>query len=330
MNRFRFLLLLVPVLLGAACAPKAPGVTGQLAVSTEVVFEDAYTLEIRLLPDDSESFDPATVNFSDEDRHRQASWNLTEIEFPFHYDIGGGLGSTEHKRWRVVAWISKSEDVGRPQPGEWYGTRVFSAKDCGVAHSGYCGKMIDVDLEIDSLLFDGASRRVESELGPGEYIEESLGSYTMRCREGNDSARSTGTFVVSISTNGRPITEVRGVRDGTIENCWMADIDNDEKAEVLIFTKSAGSGGFADLHVYKFDGTDLQAVELPDPEPALMDGYQGRDWYELTNDKLLHTFPLYLKEDANCCPGGGTRVIEFDSPSNSWSPTAQSLRKARD
>lgn len=318
------MLPLVPTLLGAACDPLAPGATGQLIVSTEANFEEGNALEIRLLPDDGESFDLATADFSDVYRHRQESLGLVGIEFPINYVIGGGLGTSEYEHWRVVAWISKSEDIDRPQPGEWYGTSAFSAEDCGIMHSGYCGMMTDIDLEIEFLLGGSALRKVESELDPGEYIEEKFGRYTMRCMEGPaDDARSIGTYSVTIhagedSTTERLITETNGVRDGTVQDCWMANVQGNGNAEVLIFTKAAGSGGFAELQVYEFDGTNLQAVELPDPEPGLMIGYHGRDWYDVTDGGLIREFPLYLNEDPNCCPEGGSRTIEFDSASNSW------------
>ena len=159
-RRGRLLLLLVPVLLSAACDPQAPGASGQLTVAPEANFDEGSTLEIRLLPDDGKSFDLAAAEFVDEDRHHQASISLAEIEFPFHYAIGGGIGHSEFEHWRVVAWISESEDVDRPKPGEWYATRVFSIADCGPAFSGYCGVMFDVDLAIESLRVGGSLRRV--------------------------------------------------------------------------------------------------------------------------------------------------------------------------
>jgi hypothetical protein len=282
---------------------------------------------MRLLPDDGNPFDPAMANLSDQQRRRQASWPLAEIEFPFSYYIGGGLGSTEHENWRVVAWIAESEDVGRPQPGEWYGARLFTLEDCGVMVSGYCGRVSDFNFEIDSIREDVPPRKVDSALQPGQYIEESYGGYTMRCMEGPDSARSTGSYAVYIYSGGGPLTGLTtdhlltgtvGVRDGEIQDCWMTDIDEDGKAEILVFSRSAGSGGYGELIVYRFDGTELQPAELPDPDPDLMGGYQGHDEYELADGKLVRGFPVYLEEDSNCCPQGGDRVIEFDSTTKSW------------
>lgn len=169
-KRSRFLILLVPLLLGAACDPQGPGAMGQLTVSPEVTLEAAGTLEIRLLPDDGNPFDPASTDLSVEYDHRQTSWNLAEIDFPFSYHVGGGLGTTEHEHWRVVAWIAKSSDVDRPMPGEVYGTRVFDVEDCGLVFSKYCGVMSDIDLEINISRPGGSSGRVESE-PPGIQLQ---------------------------------------------------------------------------------------------------------------------------------------------------------------
>lgn len=325
---WRTLLLVVslPLVLGVACDPMAPGATGQLIVSPEAKLDAGRTLEIRLLADDGKPFDVATSDLVVEFRHRQASWNLAEIEFPFQYDIGGGLGSSEHEHWRVIAWIAESDEVDRPKPGEWHGTSEFSIEDCGPMISGYCGVMFGIDLEIEFVRADISPLRVESEPEPGEYIEETYGSYTMRCMEGNDdSARSIGSYIVRISTNGRPVTEVTGVRDGTIQDCWMANVDADEGAEVLLFSKSAGSGGYANLHVYKFDGTELQPIELPAPGPDTMSGFQGRDSYELSEGTLFRKFPVYSEADANCCPEGGSRVLEFDGVAGAWKLSGSNL-----
>lgn len=316
--RTLLLVILLPLLLGVACDPLAPGAVGQLVVSPEAKIDAGRTLEIRFLPDDGKPFDLATADLSAEYRHQQASWNLAEIEFPFQYGIGGGLGSSEHELWRVIAWIAESDEVDRPKPGEWYGTRELGVADCGLTISGYCGVMSGIDFEIEFLRAGDSSRRVESEPEPGEYIEETFNSYTMRCMEGDDTARSMGSYIVRISSNGSPVTEVTGDRDGTIQDCWMTNIDADEDAEVLLFSKSAGSGGYAQLYAYRFDGEELQRIELPPPDSDLMGGYQGRDSYELIDGTLFRRFPIYQEDDPNCCPEGDDRVIEFDSATSAW------------
>lgn len=167
-----------------------------------------------------------------------------------------------------------------------------------------------------------AGSRVASEPKSGEYIEKSLGSLSMRCMQGDDQAASIGSFVVTILNNGQPVTAVTGARDGTIQDCWITNIDADENAEVFLFTRSAGSGGYAELHVYELAGNELYPAKIPEPDAELMEGYQGRDSYDAREGRLFRTFPVYLDGDSNCCPGGGDRVIEFDSANDKWELSA--------
>jgi len=72
------------------------------------------------------------------------------------------------------------------------------------------------------------------------------------------------------------------------------------------------------LYAYRFDGEVLQPIELPAPDSDLLSGYQGRDRYEVSDGTLFRRFPIYEEDDANCCPEGDDRVIEFDSATNTW------------
>ena len=163
-----------------------------------------------------------------------------------------------------------------------------------------------------------AASAVEAEPQAGEYIEASYGGYSMRCMSGDDAAASIGTYVVTVLENGRVVAELTGARDGVIQDCWMTNIDADASAEVLVFTRSAGSGGYAHLYVYELAGNELSPANIPDPDASLMGGYQGRDTYEIMDGRLLRTFPVYLEGDANCCPGGGERRIEFNGATETW------------
>ncbi len=162
-------------------------------------------------------------------------------------------------------------------------------------------------------------------------FEDSFRQYAMRCEEGTDPGRSMGTLKVTIyrvesAATGiaasRPVAATTDHRNGVIQNCWMADIYGDENAEILIFSTSVGSGSYGQLQVYKFDGTHLRHAELPDPMPDLMVGYMGHDWYELMDGILYRKFPLYLEDDANCCPRGGDKAIKFDRLSSTWKLSA--------
>ncbi len=149
------LLLVLPLLLGVACDPPGPGASGQLSLSPEVSLEAGRTLEMHLMPDDGQPFDPATADLSDQAWHERESLDLAQIEFPFAYWVGWGIGNTKHERFRLVVWIAESEDVDRIGRGEWFGTRLFSVAECPGPFSGYCDTTPEIDLAIEMRYGEG-------------------------------------------------------------------------------------------------------------------------------------------------------------------------------
>jgi len=312
-RRIRLLYLLFPLLLVAACDPQGPGAMGRLSLSPRTDLDRGLTLEIRMVRDDGEPFDPTIADLSVEYPIRRASISLSEVEFPFEYMVGGGLGTTEHEHWRVVAWIAESADVDRPKVGEYYGSREFDLVDCGIIFSKYCAVTLDVDLEIE------APETVAIAL---PSVEKVYGDYVVRCMSGDDPAASIGTYESEILTNGSVISKTRGDRDGEIQDCWMVNLDADDDAEIVLFSRVAGSGGYGQLYVYNFADDELQQTEIPEPGDSLMDGYQGRDLFEVVDGKLYRTFPIYLPSDPNCCPEGSDKTMVFDAVGNNWQAAA--------
>lgn len=147
----RLLWMVLPMLL-TACDPLGPGAIGQLIISPDIPLATGRRLEMRAFADDGKPFDPATVNWSGQGWLLAQSWDLAGISFPFSYEIGGGMGYTDHQRWRLVAWISGSEGAVQPRNGEWYGSRLFNLDECGMPFPGYCGVTVEVDLAIEHRL----------------------------------------------------------------------------------------------------------------------------------------------------------------------------------
>ena len=151
--------LFVFLLGGAACDPQGPGAAGQVTLSPAATTDGAITLEIRAYPDDGQPFDPGTVDLSGRVWSAGESLPLTGVEaFPMRYGVVGPMGYTEQQRWRLLAWIATTTAVERPQPGEWYGTRLFDLGKCGGVFPDFCGIAHGIDIEIDSPV---AASRVE-------------------------------------------------------------------------------------------------------------------------------------------------------------------------
>ena len=101
--------------------------------------------------------------------------------------------------------------------------------------------------------------------------------------EGDFEARSTGSFSVRLYDAAPPEDETTffragliRVRDGTIEKVVLADVDGDQRLEIIVYVRSAGTGGYLSSHAFGYDKKRLvlrAAVEgLPpqaDPVAAL-------------------------------------------------------------
>jgi len=135
----------------AGCDPGGPGASGTVSLDPAVDVTGALTLELAAFPDPGDGYDPYTPLPEAGELYRR-SLDLLDIEFPCDYLIGGGVGTTDSRQWRLLAWLSTAEEPEGLDPGEWFGTTTFTIKKCGSFFGGYCGVRGGVDLTIDTLL----------------------------------------------------------------------------------------------------------------------------------------------------------------------------------
>jgi hypothetical protein len=132
-----------------ACGdPGAPAVSGTLSLGTSVRSSDFSSLQVRAYPDSASTFDASRVAA---DPINSATDMLTSVAFPFHYQLGGGIGTSEAQRWRLVAWLSHTSLTDKLESGDVFCTTLFTLHSCG-AYGGYCGETRDVDCTLDSAI----------------------------------------------------------------------------------------------------------------------------------------------------------------------------------
>ncbi|AWB66111.1 hypothetical protein C2869_06500 [Saccharobesus litoralis] len=61
-----------------------------------------------------------------------------------------------------------------------------------------------------------------------------------------------------------------------------------------------------------------QKIDIPRPK-HLMQGYRGRDAYQVTDQGIAWTFPVYVKGDANAQATGGERKLVYSFKEQVWS-----------
>jgi hypothetical protein len=104
---------------------------------------------------------------------------------------------------------------------------------------------------------------------------------TVVVAEGDLEARSTGSFSVRLYAAAPPRGETTfftaGLirpRDGTVEKVVLADIDGDQRPEIVVIVRSAGTGGYvsADAFVFEQERLLFRAVAenlTPDADPIV-------------------------------------------------------------
>ena len=103
--------------------------------------------------------------------------------------------------------------------------------------------------------------------------------------------------------------------DGDVIHMEVADINADGSPELYISVLSAGSGSYISLIAYSVNNkksiTSIYLRPLEEEDKNSSIGYMGHDTFKIVDNRLVRRFPIYLKKDANCCPTGGTRELEY-------------------
>ena len=102
--------------------------------------------------------------------------------------------------------------------------------------------------------------------------------------------------------------------DGSVTGAEKADLNRDGSPEIYIYVTSAGSGAYGTLAAYSANNKkSLSEVYLPPigQDKKAAQGYMGHDEFSIVENRFVRRFPIYRKDDPNCCPKGGTRQLEY-------------------
>lgn len=139
--------------LGAAssgCDPNGAGAAGVISLGAGVSTEGFTTLKFCAAPEPEESPEgspegPPAGSFPETCEISQEV-SLTDVKFPYPYEINAGLGTTEHPRWRLVVWLTADAKSTKPASGDPFALMLYSVASCGAGVEQYCGLTSGVDL----------------------------------------------------------------------------------------------------------------------------------------------------------------------------------------
>jgi hypothetical protein len=84
----------------------------------------------------------------------------------------------------------------------------------------------------------------------GDFEPRSIGSYALRVYGGASKNSPTDDFVAGVIWS----------RKGIIEAVRFDDIDGDDKPEIVVITRSVGSGGYLSVDAFRYRGRLLEWV----------------------------------------------------------------------
>jgi hypothetical protein len=145
MNLLRSLLPCLALLALVACDPQGAGASGVIELGAGLDPKDFVWLEIRAYPDDNDAFAADRIPL---DGPVRVSRQLTEVSFPYSYEVGEGVGTTPEQHWRMTSWLSK-EGGGRPKSGEPFCSVRFDVEPCGGQFGDFCGVSNDVNCTLE-------------------------------------------------------------------------------------------------------------------------------------------------------------------------------------
>jgi len=102
--------------------------------------------------------------------------------------------------------------------------------------------------------------------------------------------------------------------EGTIVDTVVSDLNSDGAPELYIFLSSEGSGAYGSMVAYASNrNKSMSMVYFPELSPNTKEaqGYMGHDRFRIEQSFLIREYPIYKKEDPNCCPSGGIRRLRY-------------------
>ncbi|MEI6516586.1 MAG: hypothetical protein WCO77_11455 [bacterium] len=95
---------------------------------------------------------------------------------------------------------------------------------------------------------------------------------------------------------------------GRVVDSWVTDLDHDGNPDVVVVSRSFGTGVYGELYVVRKVAKGLAVVKGPELAAGMARGYEGHDEYKQHGDRRIErTFPIRDADERYS--GGGRRII---------------------
>lgn len=111
--------------------------------------------------------------------------------------------------------------------------------------------------------------------------------------------------------SGREMAAIRDSVAGEITDAVLADLNQNELPEVLVFVRGTGPTAQGQVYGYEFAPQSWERFQLPILPLEATSGYRGQDQFVVTGADLVRTFPIYRSADAPAKPTGGQRTVRY-------------------
>lgn len=121
--------------------------------------------------------------------------------------------------------------------------------------------------------------------------------------------------IVKRGADNKPDTVAKDKRFGIIENSLLVNLQSGSagksEPQVLLILRQPGTGVYGSVVVYQTPEFKKLKYEHELPVGLEQGAYMGHDSFYVSGNKLYRQFPLYKKNDANCCPSGGHIILSY-------------------
>lgn len=116
---------------------------------------------------------------------------------------------------------------------------------------------------------------------------------------------------IEVQANNNLIQKNVDVEGDYIDTSYVMDYDGDQNPEIILISRTSGSGGYGKIYLYEYQEGNLFTINFPEIPAELDVFYMGHDRFVINKEEIAHKFPAYLPDDANCCPTGGDCIINY-------------------